>query len=113
MFLSPIAGINYYPLEAVANKFAAEEPNAETINTEETENAKPPTFLDVFQNILKDAAETTAQKNADMINLMIGDTEDLDVIQANITKAEIAVELLVNVKNAVVDAYNELIRMSI
>ena len=31
----------------------------------------------------------------------------------NIAKAEISTELLVNIKNAVVDAYNEIMRMSI
>ena len=44
---------------------------------------------------------------------MLGDTENLEQIQANIAKAEIATELLVTVKNATVDAYNEIIRMSI
>ena len=44
---------------------------------------------------------------------MLGDTDNLEQIQANITKAEIATDLLVNVKNAVVDAYNEIVKMSI
>ena len=44
---------------------------------------------------------------------MLGDTDNLEEIQANIAKAEIATELLVTVKNAAVDAYNEIIKMSV
>ena len=47
------------------------------------------------------------------MNIMFGNTEGLETVQMNIAKAELATELLVNVKNAVVDAYNEIMRMSI
>ena len=59
------------------------------------------------------AAEAQAQKSEDMLNLMLGNTDNLEQLQINLTKAEISTELLVNVKNAVVDAYNEIMRMSI
>ncbi len=48
-----------------------------------------------------------------MMKIMLGDTDNLEEIQMNIAKAEISTELLVNIKNAVVDAYNEIMRMSI
>ena len=48
-----------------------------------------------------------------MLNIMLGNTEGLETIQMNIAKAEISTELLVNIKNAAVDAYNEIMRMSI
>ena len=48
-----------------------------------------------------------------MLNLMLGNTDNIEQLQINLTKAEISTELLVNVKNAVVDAYNEIMRMSI
>ena len=59
------------------------------------------------------AAEAQAQKSEDMLNIMLGDTDSIEQLQINIAKAEIATELLVNVKNAAVDAYNEIMRMSI
>jgi len=81
-------------------------------NAEETA-VKQPTFLDVFKNIYTDAVETDAQKSADMISLMLGDTDDIEQIQINLQKAVIATDLFVTVKNTVYDAYNEIIRMSI
>ena len=71
------------------------------------------TFLDALTGLWNQAADAQAQKSEDMVNLMLGDTESLERMQMNIAKAEIATELLVNVKNAVVDAYNEIMRMSI
>ena len=57
--------------------------------------------------------ETNQQKQEDIIQLTLGNTDNLEQIQSNIAKAEIATDLLVTVKNAVVDAYGEIIRMSI
>lgn len=71
------------------------------------------TFLDALTGLWNQAAEAQAQKSEDMMNIMLGDTESLEKVQMNIAKAEVATELLVNVKNAVVDAYNEIMRMSI
>lgn len=71
------------------------------------------TFLDALLGLWDQAGEAQAVKSADMMKVMLGDTDSIESLQINITKAEIATELLVNVKNAVVDAYNELMRMSI
>ncbi|MBP3856698.1 MAG: flagellar hook-basal body complex protein FliE [Ruminiclostridium sp.] len=74
---------------------------------------KTGTFLDALTGLWDQTAEAQAQKSEDMMRLMLGDTDGLETIQMNIAKAEISTELLVNIKNAVVDAYNEIMRMSI
>ena len=74
---------------------------------------KTGTFLDALTGLWDQAYEAQAQKSEDMMNIMLGDTDNLEEIQMNIAKAEISTELLVNIKNAVVDAYNEIMRMSI
>ena len=71
------------------------------------------TFLDALTGLWDQAAEAQAQKSEDMMKIMLGDTDGLEQIQMNIAKAELSTELLVNIKNAVVDAYNEIMRMSI
>ncbi|MBR5090466.1 MAG: flagellar hook-basal body complex protein FliE [Ruminiclostridium sp.] len=71
------------------------------------------TFLDALTGLWDQAYEAQAQKSEDMMNIMLGDTDGLEQIQMNIAKAELSTELLVNIKNAVVDAYNEIMRMSI
>ena len=90
---------------------------AATLNsvTGADENGMPKTgtFLDALTGLWDQAADAQAQKSEDMMNIMLGNTEGLETVQMNIAKAELATELLVNVKNAVVDAYNEIMRMSI
>ena len=44
---------------------------------------------------------------------MLGDVDDLAQIQVNLEKAATAVDLLVTVKNKAVDAYNEIMRMTV
>jgi flagellar hook-basal body complex protein FliE len=79
----------------------------------EKTDAAAPTFLDVFRNIVGDANQTQAIKAQDMLDLMLGDVDDLERVQANITKAQIAMELLTNTRNTVLEAYNEIIKMGI
>lgn len=57
--------------------------------------------------------ETDAQVQKDSVDLMLGDVDDLAQIQVNLEKAATAVDLLVTVKNKAVDAYNEIMRMTV
>lgn len=92
------------PIEKITTK------QSEPVQTEET---AAPTFLDAMKGLWDNAVATQEIKTEDMMSLMLGDTDSLEQMQINITKAEIATQLLVNVKNAAVDAYNEIMRMSI
>lgn len=107
MFIVPFSNV-VSPLESVSKAFD----NANTEKTEE-EKFKNPSFLDVFSGIYTNAVETNQQKQEDILQLTLGNVDNLEQIQSNIAKAEIATDLLVTVKNAVVDAYNEIIKMSI
>ncbi|MCL2637710.1 MAG: flagellar hook-basal body complex protein FliE [Oscillospiraceae bacterium] len=83
-------------------------------NTQKDElNINSPSFLDVFKSIAGGAAQTQAQKSQDMLDLMLGNVDDLERIGSNMTKAQVALELLVNVRNTTLEAYNEIIKMSI
>ena len=79
----------------------------------ENERTQPGTFLDALRSVWDQAAEAQAAKSEDMVNIMLGDTQSIEKLQTNIAKAELATELLVTVKNAAVDAYNEIMRMSV
>lgn len=107
MFIVPIS-LAITPLESVSRVF-----DEEYNQSEGEEKVSSPSFLDVFSGIFNNAVETNKQKQEDILQLVLGDTDNLEQIQANITKAEIATELLVTVKNAVVDSYNEIVKMSI
>lgn len=94
------------PLESVEKAFAPKQ-------AQSAEETGEPTFLDAMLSLWKNAEDAQAVRNQDMINLMLGDTDSLEQVQMNIAKAQLATELLVNVKNAAVDAYNQIMQMSI
>lgn len=70
-------------------------------------------FLDIFKGMVTNVIETNQQVDQDAIDLMLGNIDDLATVQANITKANIAVDLLVSVKNEVISSYNSIINMQI
>ncbi|MDR0223363.1 MAG: flagellar hook-basal body complex protein FliE [Oscillospiraceae bacterium] len=100
------------PLSPIITPLAERE-NSLSGNGGEGASVKQPTFLDVFNNIYAEAVSTDRQKSEDMVRLMLGDADDIEQIQMNLQKAEIALELFVNIRNTVSDAYNEIIRMNI
>ena len=108
MFIRPIT-TDITPIAGVQRAFHG----SEAAPAEEAGIPEAPSFLDVLKNVWNDAVETNTQKTEDIINVMLGNNVDLEKAQVNIAKAEIATELLVNVKNGVVDAYNEIIKMQI
>lgn len=105
MFIIPISS-QITPLNPISPVSSKENETNEITSAE-------PSFLDVFKSVVDNAVETTQQKDRDMINVMLGDIDDLHTINANIAKAATAVELLTTVKNQAINAYSEIIRMSI
>lgn len=101
MFIVPLTS-NITPMEAVGQK-------KQTGDSTEGDA----TFLDIFESLVNNVKETDAQVQQDSIDLMLGDVDDLAQIQVNLEKAATAVDLLVTVKNKAVDAYNEIMRMTV
>ncbi|MGN0603759.1 MAG: flagellar hook-basal body complex protein FliE [Oscillospiraceae bacterium] len=102
MFIVPISSA-ISPVQSVFDK--------------ETEQVKAPAestpqFSDVFKEVFNDVQETQQQSNIDAVKLMQGDIDDLHTIYNNMTKASVAVETFVAVKNAAVDAYNQVLQMT-
>ena len=93
-------------IERPEHHFKKEEINEEV-------SFKQPTFMDVFSNIYGEAVQTNRQKSQDMLDIMLGDVDDIAQIQLNLQKAEFATELFITVKNTIHDAYNEIIKMNV
>ncbi len=70
-------------------------------------------FLDIFKRMVHTVIETNEQVDRDALDLVLGNIDDLATVQDHITKAEVAVDLLVSVKNEVISAYNSIINMQI
>lgn len=102
MFIVPISGA----ISPVQSVFDNENGQVREI-TEST-----PQFSDIFKEVFNDVQETQQQTNIDSVKLMQGEIDDLHTIYNNMTKASIAVETFVAVKNAAVDAYNQVLQIS-
>lgn len=93
------------------------DPMSRMLRMEETNGvvAEPEhvSFLDIFKGMVTNVVETNEQVDRDAIDLMLGNIDDLATVQANITKANTAVELLVSVKNEVISSYNNIINMQV
>ncbi len=102
MFIVPISGA----ISPVQSVFDNENGQVKEI----TESS--PQFSDVFREVFNDVQDTQQQTNIDAVKLMQGEIDDLHTIYNNMTKASIAVETFVAVKNAAVDAYNQVLQIS-
>lgn len=102
MFIVPISSA-ISPVESLFDG------NNETI---EKVVSDTPQFSDIFKEVFNDVQETQQQSKIDSVKLMQGDIDDLHTIYNNMTKASIAVETFVAVKNAAVDAYNQVLQIS-
>ena len=83
----------------------------ETAAGVETEKTDKPSFADVFREIGKDVVDTQKTVNEDAAKLVMGEIDDLHTIYNDITKAQIAVETFVAIKDACQQSYNELMQM--
>lgn len=75
------------------------------------DKADQPSFADVFREIAKDVTDTQKTVNEDAAKLVMGEIDDLHTIYNDITKAQIAVETFVAIKDACQQSYNELMQM--
>ena len=71
-----------------------------------------PQFSDVFKEIFTEVQETQKTMQEDSLRLDMGEIDDLHTIYNNMTKASVAVDTFVAVKDAVVNAYDRIIQMS-
>lgn len=106
MEMVPLNQLNLIkPMEKMVSMNASQEQMA--INTEEA------SFLDIFRGLVENVVETNEQVDRDAIDLMLGNIDDLAQVEANISKASVAVDLLVTVKNEALSAYNTIINMQV
>lgn len=75
-------------------------------------SADSPAFSDIFKDVFNEVQETQLQSQIDSVKLIQGEIDDLHTIYNNMTKAAVAVETFVAVKNAAVDAYNQVLQIT-
>ena len=70
-------------------------------------------FTDIFRNAIDAVRETDAEKTQMEYLMATGQLDNPALLTIASTKAQLSVELLVQLRNKSLDAYNELIRISI
>lgn len=70
-------------------------------------------FADLFESAINDVKQTDAEKNQAEYLLATGQLDNPAQLTIAATKAELSVELLVQLRNKALDAYSELMRMNL
>lgn len=76
------------------------------------EESDSPKFSDVFKEVFSEVQETQKVVQEDSVRLAMGEIDDLHTIYNNMTKASIAVDTFVAVKDAAVNAYNSILQIT-
>ena len=71
------------------------------------------TFKEVFDNLIGIVNETDSVNQTANYDLMTGTLENIHEATAKAAEADIALRLTVQIRNKVVDAYNEIMRMQV
>ena len=70
-----------------------------------------------FANILTEAITTARENDAidkgSALELLMGESDDLSSLLIDAQKAELSLQLALQIRNKIIDAYNEVMRMSV
>jgi flagellar hook-basal body complex protein FliE len=70
-------------------------------------------FREVFEGLIKDVEQTEAIAEQDAYLLSIGQMEDPHTAMINAAKAELTLSTMVQIRNKVLDAYSEIMRINV
>ncbi len=101
MFIVPIHNI-----DSISNLNSIEKKSLQ-----QSERSNP--FQDIYQNAIQNVKTTDANLNEELYKLSTGQSDDLHNIAIASTKATLSVQMLVQLRNKAMDAYNEVMRMGL
>ncbi|BDF35699.1 hypothetical protein CE91St62_37620 [Lachnospiraceae bacterium] len=70
-------------------------------------------FSDIFNNAVNDVKQTQANLEQQQYLLATGQIDDAHTVPIAASEAQMAVDMLVQLRNKAIDAYNELMRISL
>jgi|LGOV01.1.fsa_nt_gb flagellar hook-basal body complex protein FliE len=83
------------------------------VNKQLDEESKSIDFSSVMKNYLSEVNELQVVSDKSTEDLILGETENVHEVMIKAEEARLALELTVQVRNKVIEAYQELIRMQI
>lgn len=70
-------------------------------------------FKSVFDDALNNYIEAEEKVDEDIYKLSVGESDDLHNLMINTKKAEMSLDLFLQLRNKALDAYNEIMRMGV
>ncbi|HCX62839.1 flagellar hook-basal body complex protein FliE [Sedimentibacter sp.] len=70
-------------------------------------------FKSIFEEALNNYVDAEAQVDEDIYKLSVGESDDLHNLMINTKKAEMSLDLVIQLRNKALDAYNEIMRMGV
>lgn len=110
MFIEPIQLIN--SIEQLGQIEKTEKVQQQTGAAEEAGGINIP-FKTAFEEAIQDVINTDEQVNIDAEMLATGQSDNLHQYSIDIAKAQLSIDLLVEMRNKALDAYSEIMRMSV
>lgn len=81
--------------------------------TQTDNNSEQGSFGNMLSNAIGEVDNMYQITEEDTQALLSGEVDNLALVMSNATKAQMGLNLVVHVRNRVVDAYNELMRMTL
>lgn len=88
-------------------------PAAPAFNLSPAPQEKVPSFSEQILESLNKVNDQQNQANLSILDLMSGKQQDINTVVAEVAKADMSFKLLVGVRNKLVEAYKETMRMQI
>jgi len=70
-------------------------------------------FKDILTDSFKAAGQAESIDKGSSLELLMGESDDLSGLLIDAQKAELSLQLALQIRNKVIDAYNEVMRMSV
>lgn len=82
------------------------------INKVKDENMST-SFKSIFATAIDNYRNAEAEVDKDIYQLSTGETDDLHNLMINTQKAQLSLDLVIQLRNKALDAYNEIMRMGV
>ncbi|MGB4439099.1 MAG: flagellar hook-basal body complex protein FliE [Sedimentibacter sp.] len=70
-------------------------------------------FKSVFNDALDNYIDAESKVDEDIYKLSVGESDDVHNLMINTQKAELSLDLVIQLRNKALDAYNEIMRMGV
>jgi len=106
MSISPISSnlVNFLSSDPLTSGTSAASDSAGASNV---------SFADVLSDSLKTVEDTDTADKVSALELLAGQSDDLSGLMLDSQKAELSLNLALQIRNKVIDAYNEIMRMQV